>query len=254
MGLLDYFKRKSYQKKIFTFSELDYSPIRNVYQFVVEITDNNCEVLFVHFFNGIRTNEYGETADLINGFSHYGIMIGAGKIPIYTLTLVHIASGKRIILDRTLIQNSGLPTLKFKTILNDLYLKFGEIRKPTPPICYDRKNKEWLLMESSIERNERTMRAFEGLRVNSNNIKVPKKRYFLDEFYLWFIEDTDYVNELEKKWFGIENGVLVDYYNSKGEIKRGEISDAYGMRDFDLVSIENEIGEIPLQNIIKIIE
>ena len=109
-------------------------------------------------------------------------------------------------------------------------------------------------MESSIERNERTMRAFEGLRVNSNNIKVPKKRYFLDEFYLWFIEDTDYVNELEKKWFGIENGVLVDYYNSKGEIKRGEISDAYGMRDFDLVSIENEIGEIPLQNIIKIIE
>lgn len=254
MGLLEFFKRKSNQKEMSAPSEIHYCSVKNVYQFLVEVSDNNGEILFIHFFNGIRTNEYGKTADYFNGFSHYGVLIGAGNKPIYKLTLVHIISGEKIILDKSLIQNSGLPTSTFQTILNDLYLKYGEINMPTQPICYDTKNKEWLLMESSSERSERTMRTFEEFKVKSNKIKEPQKRFFLDEFNMWFIEDIDYNEELKKKWLGIENGIFVDYFNSNGEIKRGEISDAYGMRDYDLVSIEDELDEIPLKNIIKIIE
>ncbi len=255
MKLLDFFKKKSPQKESSSPSELLYFSVRNAYQFAVEVSEDNGDILFIHLFNGIRTDKFGKTSDYFNGFSHYGASMGAGNKQVFKLTLVHLKSQTRILLDKSLVQNSGLPTTSFQNTLNELYVKFGEIDTPAQPQCYDLKNGEWLIFESREERNKRRMKSYdEKFRYPSKEDEITSKKYFLDEFNNWFIEDKQYEEEQEKKWFGIENGVFVDYYNSNREIKRGEISNAYGMRDYDLISIEDELEEIPLKNIIKIIE
>ena len=153
-------------------------------------------------------------------------------------------------LNRSFFQNSGIPTIAFQNIINDLYEKHGEIGIPSQPQCYDVKNGVWLLLESLESRNKRRINKMnEMFKTYSQDIEISNQRYFLDEFYNWFNEDKVYLAEQQNKWVGVENGVFVDYYNSHGERKRGEIIDAYSMRDYELITIDNESEEIPLKNI-----
>jgi hypothetical protein len=251
MGIFNLFKKKSQTVVSASPMEVLYSSIRNRYQFAVEICEESGEVIFAHFFNGIRTNKFGKTADSFNGFSHYAVAFGSGQKPVYNIFLVHLKSNMKFNLNRPFFQNSGIPTKAFQDIVNDLYEKHGEIGIPSQPQCYDVKNGVWLLFESIESRNKRRMSEM----FNSHTeIVISNERYFLDEFYNWFKEDKEYLAEQQNKWLGIENGVFVDYYNSHGERKRGEITDAYSMRDYDLISIDKELEEIPLKKIIKVID
>ena len=250
MGIFNFFKKKSQTVDCASPLEVLYSSVRNRYQFAIEVCEESGEVLFVHFFNGIRTDKFGKTADSFNGFTHYAIAFGSGQIPVYNIYLVHLKSNMKFTLNRSFFQNSGIPTIAFQNIINDLYEKHGEIGIPSQPQCYDVKNGVWLLLESLELRNKRRINKMnEMFKTYSQDIEISNQRYFLDEFYNWFNEDKVYLAEQQNKWAGVENGVFVDYYNSHGERKRGEIIDAYSMRDYELITIDNESEEIPLKNI-----